>query len=111
MYNHYYKPFYYNHHSLIYIQCTHPSPSLTCVCPSSTRSQAPLPRSQTRIVLSLDPEARRPPGSTAREDTYYNIEQGREILIIISISIIIIMIIIISIIIIIILLIIITCNI
>ena len=41
---------------------------LTSVCPSSTRSQAPLPRSQTRIVLSLDPEAKRPSESTTREN-------------------------------------------
>ena len=78
-----------------YIQYTHPSPSLTPVCPSSTRSQAPLPRFQIRIVLSHDPEARRPSDSTAREVTYYNIEQGREIIIIIIIIIIIVLIIII----------------
>ena len=54
----------------------HQSPSLTNVCPSSTRSQVPLPMFQTRIVLSAkpDPEARRPSGSTARERTYYNIK-------------------------------------
>ena len=93
-----------------YIQYTHPLPSLTDVCPSSTRSQAPLPRLQTRIVLSSDPEARRPSDSTAREVTYYNIEQGRELIIIIIIIIIVLIIIIISIVIIIVLIIIITCN-
>ena len=59
-----------------YIQYTHASPSLTPVCPSSTRSRVPLSRSQTRIVLSSDPEARRPSGSAARERTSYNIEAG-----------------------------------
>ena len=47
--------------------------TLTDMCPSSTRLQIPLPRSQTRILLSSDPEARRPSGSTAREVTAYSI--------------------------------------
>ena len=71
----YHKPIIIIIHSNIYnIQYTLPSPSLTSVCPSSTRTQVPLPRSHIRIVLSLEPEAKRPSDSTAREDTYYNIE-------------------------------------
>ena len=46
--------------------------TLTDMCPSSTRSQIPLPRSQTRILLSSDPEARRSSGSTAMEVTAYS---------------------------------------
>ena len=65
----------YSNKKLIYTMYKHPPPSLTSVCPSSIRTQAPLPRSQTRIVLSRDPEARRPSDSTAREVTPYNMER------------------------------------
>ena len=57
-----------------YIQYTYPSTYLTSECPSNTRTQAPLPRFQIRIVLSCDPEARRPSRNTAKEDTPYEID-------------------------------------
>ena len=56
----------------VYIQYTHPSTSLTSVCFSSTCSQPPLPMFQIRIVLSSDPEAKRPSGSTVREPALYS---------------------------------------
>ena len=61
----------YNYHSLR--STVRAFVSLTSVCPSSTRSQAPLSMSQTRIVLSPDPEARRPSDNRARASTSYSI--------------------------------------